>query len=276
MKRVCLCLLLHATGGASYTSAPVLSAQRRVGTSLAVRPLAAANPVLPARLSSLPHSGIRQRAGCTSLLARAPAAKGVPAAPVEDETRGALVQTAISVVAALVFCAGVFATRGADDASAWFAAYILEESLSIDNLFVFSLIFDYFQTPASAQPRVLRWGLILAVVLRLSVICAGLAVVERFQGVLLVFAGVLLYSAYGLLTEGDDDDEDLSQNAIVQFTKANFASTDEYDGDQFFNAAGLATPLLLALICVELSDVVSNRSSAAHARARAPGGGGWA
>jgi len=95
-------------------------------------------------------------------------------------------QTAATVAAACAFCAGIFAMRGGEDASAWFAAYVLEESLSIDNLFVFSLIFDYFQTPAMAQPRVLRYGLLVAVVLRLSFIVAGLAVVERFKGVLLI------------------------------------------------------------------------------------------
>lgn len=182
------------------------------------------------------------------------------AAAADDETRVAVTQTALSVAAACVFGAGVFATRGVDDASAWFAAYVLEESLSIDNLFVFSLIFDYFQTPTYAQPRVLRYGLLAAVVLRLSFICAGLAVVERFKGVLLVFAGILLYSSYGLLAGGEEEEEDLSQNAIVKLTKQYLPSTDQYDGDRFFteDAAGtrLATPLLLALVCVELSDVL--------------------
>ena len=182
-------------------------------------------------------------------------------APVNDETKAALLQTAAAVGLACVFCAGVFATRGVEDASAWFAAYVLEESLSIDNLFVFSLIFDYFQTPSAAQPRVLRWGLIAAVVLRLSFICAGLAVVEQFKGVLLVFAGILLYSAYGLLTDEDDEPEDLSQNPVVKLTKQYLPSTDTYDGDRFFTTgadgvASVATPLLLALVCVEISDVI--------------------
>jgi predicted tellurium resistance membrane protein TerC len=147
------------------------------------------------------------------------AADGTAAAiaPANDETKAALLQTAAAVGLACVFCAGVFATRGVEDASAWFAAYVLEESLSIDNLFVFSLIFDYFQTPTAAQPRVLKWGLIAAVVLRLAFILAGLAAVEQFKGVLLVFAGVLLYSSYGILTEGDGDEaEDLSNNAVVK------------------------------------------------------------
>ena len=100
----------------------------------------------------------------------------------QDAFKAALTQTGIFVAAALVFCAGVFLVQGQEAATAWFAAYILEESLSIDNLFVFSLIFDYFQTPLGAQPRVLKWGLIVAVVLRAAFIFAGLAIVEQFKG----------------------------------------------------------------------------------------------
>jgi len=181
----------------------------------------------------------------------------------EMDVQQALQQTGIAVAAACAFCAGVFLTRGGADASAWLAAYVLEESLSIDNLFVFTLIFDYFQTPTSAQPRVLRWGLIAAVVLRGIFIFAGLAVVERFKGVLLLFSGVLLYSAYGILQGEEEEEEDLSENAVVQFTQKYlpFPTTTEYEGDQFFTtakegAAALATPLLLALVCVEISDVL--------------------
>jgi len=184
-------------------------------------------------------------------------------ADVVSETQQALQQTGIAVSAALAFCTGVFLVRGGADASAWLAAYVLEESLSIDNLFVFTLIFDYFQTPTSAQPRVLRWGLIAAVILRGIFIFAGLAVVERFKGVLLLFSGVLLYSAYGILTEDGDEEEDLENNAVVQFTQKYlpFPTTTQYEGDRFFTtplegAKALATPLLLALVCVEISDVL--------------------
>jgi len=188
------------------------------------------------------------------------------APPTEEETSQALKQTGIAVLAALVFCSGVFAFRGTEDASAWLAAYVLEESLSIDNLFVFTLIFSYFQTPSSAQPRVLRWGLIAAVVLRGLFIFGGLAVVERFEPVLLVFSGVLLYSAYGLFFEEEEEEEDLSQNAVVKYTQKYLATTPSYDGDKFFttdpalgapaDGSALATPLLLALVCVEISDVL--------------------
>lgn len=177
-----------------------------------------------------------------------------------NETEEALRQTLICVIAAGAFCFGVLGLQGGEAASQWISAYILEESLSVDNLIVFKLIFDYFQTPASAQPRVLRWGLLAAVVLRASFILGGLAVVQRFKTVQLVFAGILIYSAYGLLQGEDEEEEDLSNNAVVKLTKQYLPSTDKYDGDKFFttglDGSTLATPLLLALVCVEISDVI--------------------
>lgn len=123
-----------------------------------------------------------------------------------------------ATLAALLFGSGVWYVRGAEDGFAWFAAYLLEESLSIDNLFVFSLIFSYFQTPVTAQPKVLRYGLLAAVVLRAVFILAGLAVVKQFELALLPCAFILFYSAYGIVAGGDEE-EDLSQNAIVRFTR---------------------------------------------------------
>jgi len=219
----------------------------------------AAPPLLAAPRVPLTNA---RRARAPQLLtdsSKSVAAAEVDAEAQDAEFRSALVQIGLAVAAAIIFGTGVFVTRGGEDASAWFAAYVLEESLSIDNLFVFSLIFDYFQTPTYAQPRVLRWGLIAAVVLRALFIFAGLAVVERFKGVLLVFSGILLYSAYELLAEGDEEPEDLSQNAVVKLTKQYLPSTDSYDEDKFFtiqDGVSVATPLLLALVCVELSDVL--------------------
>lgn len=191
-----------------------------------------------------------------------------------DELAQAIRQTGLLVGCALAFGCGVLLVRGPEDGTAWFAAYILEESLSVDNLFVFSLIFDYFKTPSAAQPRVLRWGLIVAVFLRAAFIFAGLAAVERFKGVLLIFAGLLIYSSYSLLTGDAEEEEDLSQNAVVQFTQKYLPSSSSYDDERFITKAdgatspsagtalglidgsSLVTPLLLALVCVEISDVL--------------------
>jgi len=93
--------------------------------------------------------------------------------------------------------------------------YILEQSLSVDNLFVFVLVFNYFQTPPEHQAKVLSWGIATAAVLRAVMVLLGTELVQRFEPVLLLFALVLLWSAYGLLT-GDDEEEsgDLSDNKV--------------------------------------------------------------
>jgi len=173
-------LLLAATLQPSVSWSGVAAPVLRIARPAAVR---GASTIWPAALLPAPltqHQWINTVPRCKVNLLESKGAVETAtegALTVDAATRGALQQTAICVAAACTFCAGVFASRGADDASAWFAAYVLEESLSIDNLFVFSLIFDYFQTPPFAQPRVLKYGLIVAVVLRLAFICAGLAVV---------------------------------------------------------------------------------------------------
>ncbi|EFN50725.1 hypothetical protein CHLNCDRAFT_28756 [Chlorella variabilis] len=176
---------------------------------------------------------------------------------VEERAEGA----ASAVIAALAFGAGVWAVMGEQKGAEYFAGYLLEQSLSVDNLFVFILVFNYFKTPIEYQSKVLTYGIATAAVLRLVLIVAGVDIVERFEPVLLVFAGILLLSSAKLLTAGGDEEEeeDLSKNKIVQFCKSLMSFTDSYDGDKFFtmqNGVRVATPLLLVLLVVELSDVV--------------------
>lgn len=181
-------------------------------------------------------------------------------------------------------------TEGPEKAQEFFAGYLLEQSLSIDNLFVFVLVFKYFQTPVECQPKVLTYGIATAAVLRLVMILLGVELIQKFEPLLVVFALILLWSAYGLLVGGDDDDEDLSDNAVVKICRRLLPVSDHYDGANFFTtpaaaaaaaaaagaAAGngsgsssssngavirswggrVATPLLLALAVVEISDVL--------------------
>jgi len=204
--------------------------------------------------------------------------------------------------AAVAFGGGVYATLGAAKAEEYFAGYLLEQSLSVDNLFVFVLVFRYFRTPPEGQASALNWGIGTAAVLRLVMILLGSELITVWRPVLLVFAAALVYSAYGLSGAGGDakgDDDDLSDNAIVRFCRSFLPVADHYDGAEFFttarrarevaallppydrsgpgggpatvaqvtpllavpapsmpDAARVATPLLLTLAVIELSDVV--------------------
>lgn len=188
------------------------------------------------------------------------AAKKTEVAVVEEEKQADQLKALVSyVTAAVVFGGGIWATMGADSGQEYFAGYLLEQSLSIDNLFVFILIFDYFETTQEAQDRALAYGLWGAAIMRLVLILAGSAAVENFRPVLLVFAAILLYSSYSLLTGDDDEEEDLAENAVVKACKKVITVSDNYDGANFFtmvNGVKTATPLLLVVAIVELSDVV--------------------
>lgn len=164
------------------------------------------------------------------------------------------------VGAAAAFGAGIWYVQGAEKAQEFFAGYLLEQSLSIDNLFVFILVFKYFNTPPALQNKVLTYGIATAAVLRAVMIILGVELLTEFEPLLLVFAGILLFSSFQLLIAGDDEDEeDLSSNFIVATCKKLIKSSDNYDGDRFFtqeDGVRVATPLLLTLAVVELSDVV--------------------
>ena len=177
-----------------------------------------------------------------------------------EEQVGNMAEVAAWVGAAVAFGLGVGAVMGAEKAEEFFAGYLLEQSLSVDNLFVFVLVFDYFKVPLASQPRVLNYGIWGAMVMRAAMIIAGYEAVTNFKPILLVFAGVLIFSSYKLIAEGEEEEEeDMSENAIVKFCSNLLPVSKDYDGENFFtteNGAKIATPLLLCLCVIELSDVV--------------------
>jgi TerC family integral membrane protein len=142
----------------------------------------------------------------------------------------------------------------------FFAGYLLELSLSVDNLLVFLLLFEYFQIPLRYQNRVLNYGIIGAVLMRAIMIGAGAVAIQQFHAVLLAFAGILLYSSGSVLLGGDnEEEEDLADNVIIKLANNFIKSTTEFDGNKFFtvqNGIRVATPMLLCTVAVELSDVV--------------------
>lgn len=182
-----------------------------------------------------------------------------------SEGEGSMTEVALWVGAATLFGLGVGATMGAGKAEEYFSGYLLEQSLSVDNLFVFVLVFDYFKVPMKQQQKVLSYGIGGAMAMRAAMIVAGYEAVTNFKPVLLVFAGILIFSSYKLITEEEEEEEDMSENAIVKFCSNLLPVSEEYDGDNFFTEVRndetgemikMATPLLLCLCVIELSDVV--------------------
>ncbi|KAK7355691.1 hypothetical protein VNO80_14951 [Phaseolus coccineus] len=165
---------------------------------------------------------------------------------------------ALWVCTAVAFGVGLGFKEGFDKASEFFAGYILEQSLSVDNLFVFVLIFNYFKVPVAYQSRVLSYGIAGAVVFRLTLILIGTATIQRFEAVNLLFAAILLYSSFKLFAS-EEDESDLSDNFVVKACQKFIPVTTYYDGDRFItNLGGVwkATPLLLTVAVIELSDIV--------------------
>jgi TerC family integral membrane protein len=179
-----------------------------------------------------------------------------------DDEKSSMTEVALWVGAACLFGAGIGFVQGVDKASEYFAGYLLEQSLSVDNLFVFILVFDYFKVPETTQPKVLSYGIIGAMIMRAAMIIAGVTAIEDFEPVLLVFAGILIFSSYKLLANNEEEEEeDLKDSAIVKFCSSMIPVSEEYDGDKFWTTAKdgvtkMATPLLLVVAVIELSDVV--------------------
>ncbi|MCW2621092.1 MAG: Integral rane protein TerC [Frankiales bacterium] len=162
------------------------------------------------------------------------------------------------VALALVFAGIIFTVLGADAGAEYTTAWLLEKSLSVDNLFVFALIFGYFKVPREYQHRVLFFGVIGALVFRAIFLMAGVAIVSRFTAVLFVFAAVLLYSAWKLMGE-DDDSYDPSTSTAVRLLRRVIPISEEYHGSKFFlKEAGkrVGTPLLAVVAAIEAADLL--------------------
>ena len=166
--------------------------------------------------------------------------------------------SALWVGLSLVFAVVVTLTLGTTAGVEFTTAWLLEKSLSVDNLFVFALIFGYFKVPREYQHRVLFYGVIGALVFRGIFLAAGVAIVSKFTAVLFVFAAILLYSAYKLMKD-EDDTYDPSTSVAVRLLKKVVPVRDEYEGTKFFvKEAGrrVATPLLAVVVAIEAADLV--------------------
>ncbi|MFD8252760.1 TerC family protein [Streptomyces werraensis] len=159
---------------------------------------------------------------------------------------------------AILFGGVVFLVVGTDAGVEYTTAWLLEKSLSVDNLFVFALIFSYFQVPRAYQHRVLFLGVLGALVFRGLFLAAGVAVVSRFTAVLYVFAAILFWSTYKIL-KGEDESFDPGKSIAVRLLRKVVPVQDEYAGPHFFvKEAGkrVATPLLAVVAAIEAADLV--------------------
>ena len=160
----------------------------------------------------------------------------------------------LSLAFALVLALTLGGNAGVEFTTAW----LLEKSLSVDNLFVFALIFGYFKVPRAYQHRVLFFGVIGALVFRGIFLAAGVAVVNQFTAVLFVFAAILLYSAYKLMSD-EDESYDPGKSVAIRLLRKVIPVRDEYDGTRFFVkelGKRVATPLLAVVVAIEAADLV--------------------
>jgi tellurite resistance protein TerC len=137
--------------------------------------------------------------------------------------------------------------------------YLVEEALSVDNLFVFLLLFRYFKVPAEQERTVLFWGILGAMIMRGVFIFSGVALVERFHWVLYLFGAFLIYSGFKLMAEGEGDEIDPSRNVVLKLARKLLPVSDRYQGKKFLvrrEGRLLATPLFIVLLVVETTDVL--------------------
>jgi len=169
---------------------------------------------------------------------------------------------AVTVLATIVFGVLIYFFGGSKNAELFFTAYFVEQSLSVDNLFVFLIIFNNFYVDPQYQSRILATGLFAAMPLRAAMILGGVEIVEHAHWVATIFGIILIVSGVKVLREEDDDeDEDLSDSATVKVARALLCGrvSHEFDGGNFLTKKDghlVATPLLLALVVVELSDLI--------------------
>jgi tellurite resistance protein TerC len=176
----------------------------------------------------------------------------------EVRPREAAIWVAVWVSLALLFAAGLWYFEGSSVALTFLTGYVIEESLSVDNLFVMVVIFEYFRVPPMCQHRVLFYGILGALVMRGLFIGLGTLLLSRFEWILYVFGAMLLVTGIRMMFKHDEEFEG-EQNRIVRLTRRLIPITHEYHGKHFFIFQGgrrVATPLLLVLVLVEFTDLI--------------------
>ena len=172
--------------------------------------------------------------------------------------RSAILRSLLWIALSLSFNVFVWWWQGADQAIDFFTGYLIEYSLSVDNIFVFGIIFSYFRVPPRYEHRVLVWGILGALIMRATMIWLGVALVSRFHFVLYLFGTFLLITGIRMLT-GKSEPVDLEQNLVLRTIRRLVRVTSDYHGPKFIALVGgrrMLTPLALVLIVIETMDLV--------------------
>ena len=160
---------------------------------------------------------------------------------------------------ALLFGGAIWLVEGPRHALEFYTGYVLEYSLSVDNMFVFIMIFGYFAIPHNLQPKALLWGILGAVILRFLFIFLGVQLISLFSWTIYVFGALLIFTAAKMLLQKEDDNFDPSQSFILKLLRKVMPIKTDYHGENFFVLeAGkrMATPLLAAVMVIEMSDLI--------------------
>lgn len=176
----------------------------------------------------------------------------------EVKVREAMAWTVVWIALAFVFAGGVYQTMGRERAIEFVTGYLVEKSLSVDNIFVFLVIFTYFRTPAIYQRKILLWGILGALAMRGVMIGVGVALIERFQWLIQVFGAFLLVTGIRLVMEHDKEVEP-DKNVALRLLRKAMPVADDYQGERFFirrEGRTFATPLFAVLVVVEMTDLI--------------------
>lgn len=170
----------------------------------------------------------------------------------------ALVWSAIWIILSLLFNLFIYYDLGKQKAIEYFTGYLIERSLSVDNIFVFVLLFSYFKVPPEYQHKVLFWGVIGALILRALLIGIGVVLIHQFAWIIYIFGGFLVFTGFRMALQTDTH-IDPEKNIVIRLYKKFFPVTSEYDNGNFFitkNHRKYATPLFVVLLATEFTDLV--------------------
>ncbi|WP_158046896.1 TerC family protein [Skermanella pratensis] len=178
--------------------------------------------------------------------------------PHQITVREALIASSCYISLAFAFNGGIYWFMGMDKGLEFTTGYLIEWSLSVDNIFVMAMIFGHFAVPPQYQHRVLFWGILGALVMRAALIFAGTALIHQFHWTIYLFGAFLLFTGFKMLFSSDEE-KNLDDNRILRFVRSRVRMTDNYEGTAFFvrrNGLLLATPMLLVLVMIEATDLM--------------------